>query len=171
LLVRSRRLRARRRKEWGRVEASAPNQIWQSDMTKIWAGPAVPPHPLAKLNPSPSHSCSLFALFPALPFFRINHLQPLFAKHPGWGVPNAYRTQRERLRHPSSTSPFRMNTCKSVSKQTTLTPFRMNTYAKPGGEGGPPFTSRPHTRANRPQGAFGESIGIFGVAHRPALRR
>jgi transposase InsO family protein len=41
LLVRSRRLRARRRKEWGRVEASAPNQIWQSDMTKIWAGPAV----------------------------------------------------------------------------------------------------------------------------------
>jgi len=41
LLVRSRRLRARRRKEWGRVEAAEPNQIWQSDMTKIWAGPAV----------------------------------------------------------------------------------------------------------------------------------
>jgi len=40
LLVRSRRLRARRRKEWGRVEAVAPNQIWQSDMTKIWAGPS-----------------------------------------------------------------------------------------------------------------------------------
>jgi putative transposase len=41
LLVRSRRLRARRRREWGRVEASEPNQIWQSDMTKIWAGPTV----------------------------------------------------------------------------------------------------------------------------------
>ena len=41
LLVRSRRLRARRRKEWGRVEASRPNQIWQSDMTKVWAGPSV----------------------------------------------------------------------------------------------------------------------------------
>ena len=40
LLVRSRRLRARRKKEWGRVEATQPNQIWQSDMTKIWAGPA-----------------------------------------------------------------------------------------------------------------------------------
>jgi len=40
LLVRSRRLRARRKKEWGRVEAVAPNQIWQSDMTKVWAGPA-----------------------------------------------------------------------------------------------------------------------------------
>jgi putative transposase len=41
LLVLPRRLRARRRKEWGRVEAAEPNQIWQSDMTKIWAGPAV----------------------------------------------------------------------------------------------------------------------------------
>jgi putative transposase len=41
LLVRSRRLRARRKKEWGRVEVAEPNQIWQSDMTKVWAGPAV----------------------------------------------------------------------------------------------------------------------------------
>jgi len=32
-------------------------------------------------------------------------------------------------------SPFRMNTCKSVSKQRTLTPFRMNTYEKQGGRG------------------------------------
>jgi|ERR1700676_517240 len=30
-------------------------------------------------------------------------------------------------------NPFRMNTCKSVSKQSTLTPFRINTYTKPGG--------------------------------------
>ena len=30
---------------------------------------------------------------------------------------------------------FRMNTCKSVSKQMTLTPFRMNTYEKHRGEG------------------------------------
>jgi len=41
LLVRSRQLRARRRKEWGRVEAPRPNQVWQSDLTKIWAGPSV----------------------------------------------------------------------------------------------------------------------------------
>jgi hypothetical protein len=32
-------------------------------------------------------------------------------------------------------STFRMNTCKSVSKQRTLTPSRMNTYAKPRGRG------------------------------------
>ncbi len=38
LLVRSRRLRARR-KRVGKVEANKQNQIWQSDMTKIWAGP------------------------------------------------------------------------------------------------------------------------------------
>src|SRR6266849_301339 len=34
-------------------------------------------------------------------------------------------------------SPFRINTCKSASKQTTLTPFRMNTYEKTGGGGTP----------------------------------
>src|SRR6266851_2677729 len=32
-------------------------------------------------------------------------------------------------------TPFRINTCKSVSKQSTLTTFRMNTYKKRG-EGG-----------------------------------
>jgi len=32
---------------------------------------------------------------------------------------------------------FRINTCKSVSKQTTLTFFRINTYEKPGGRGAP----------------------------------
>ena len=30
-------------------------------------------------------------------------------------------------------STFRMNTCESVSKQSTLSFFRMNTYAKTGG--------------------------------------
>jgi hypothetical protein len=54
---------------------------------------------------------------------------------------------------------FRMNTCKSVSKQSTLTIFRMNTYAKQG-EGGPysegpsgrkycvPFTGSCRRRSN-----------------------
>src|SRR6266446_736611 len=36
---------------------------------------------------------------------------------------------------------FRMNTCKSVSKQRTLTTFRMNTYEKQG-EGGYPRMPR-----------------------------
>src|ERR1700693_5830794 len=38
----------------------------------------LPSRPPAKLNPSLSHSWSLFALLSALPSFRINHLQPLF---------------------------------------------------------------------------------------------
>src|SRR5229473_6283232 len=94
-----------------------------------------PSHPPAKLTPSLSYSCSLFALFSALPSFTINHLQPLFAKHPGWGYPNASMEHLEllssdkgRRRNCSSITTFRINTCKSVSKQSTLTTFRMNTY-------------------------------------------
>src|SRR5712691_3033359 len=102
----------------------------------------LPPHPPAKLTPSPSYSCSLFALFSALPSFRINHLQPLFVKHPGGGYRDAsmghlelLSSEKERRQNCSSITSFRINTCKSVSKQSTLTTFRMNTYAKRG-EGG-----------------------------------
>ena len=38
LLVTPRRTRARRKKEWSRVVAELPNQLWQTDMTKVWAG-------------------------------------------------------------------------------------------------------------------------------------
>src|SRR5207302_7075438 len=54
----------------------------------------------------------------------------------------ARRTGSNHSKHPRSArttrhadvplTPFRMNTCKSASKQRTLSPFRMNTYAKPG---------------------------------------
>src|SRR6266436_4948985 len=37
-------------------------------------------------------------------------------------------------------TPFRINTCKSVSKQTTLSTFRINTYEKQGEGGGSPQT-------------------------------
>src|SRR5216683_7134687 len=46
-------------------------------------------------------------------------------------------------------SPFRMNTCKSVSKQRTLTPFRMNTYEKQGGGGWLWLTSEPTSQRLR----------------------
>ncbi len=66
-----------------------------------------------------------------------------------WAVnlaPQLHRTSRAAASFPLSTLPaqpqhrvllshFRMNTCKSVSKQTTLSTCRMNTYAKPGGRG------------------------------------
>jgi len=41
LLVRQRRFQVSRRKDWGKVEALHPNRVWQSDMTKVWAGPSV----------------------------------------------------------------------------------------------------------------------------------
>ena len=41
LLVRQRRFQVSRRKDWGKVEALHPNHVWQSDMTKVWAGPSV----------------------------------------------------------------------------------------------------------------------------------
>lgn len=40
LLVRSRRLRVTRRKDWSTMNVSEPDQVWQMDMTKVWAGPA-----------------------------------------------------------------------------------------------------------------------------------
>jgi hypothetical protein len=42
----------------------------------------------------------------------------------------------------SSLSTFRINTCKTVSKQTTSSPFRINTYEKPGGGGALCFAPR-----------------------------
>ena len=39
----------------------------------------------------------------------------------------------EPLHNSGANKRFRINTCKSVSKQTTLSAFRMNTYAKGGG--------------------------------------
>ncbi len=40
LLVRQRRFQVSRRKDWGKVEALHPDCVWQSDMTKVWAGPS-----------------------------------------------------------------------------------------------------------------------------------
>src|SRR5258708_31956653 len=40
------------------------------------------------------------------------------------------------MQNATPVSPFRMNTCKSGSKQRTLTTFRMNTYEKQGEGGG-----------------------------------
>ncbi len=39
LLVEMRRLRVTRRKQWSTVHTTEPNQVWQMDMTKVWAGP------------------------------------------------------------------------------------------------------------------------------------
>src|SRR6266446_6144121 len=104
--------------------------------------PILPPGPPVKLTPSLSCSWSLLCAPKKRNSHKINSLQPLFPKHPGWGYPNAsmghpgtLSGEKERRRSCSSITTFRINTCKSVSKQSTLTTFRMNTYEKRG-EGG-----------------------------------
>jgi hypothetical protein len=101
-----------------------------------------------------SFACRLFAslcsLFRAR-FLCFQQVAASFAKMPGVGYPNAFSASAfapsaslryplpkgsHRQRNCSSTSSFRINTCKSVSKQTTLTPFRINTCEKTrGGRG------------------------------------
>src|ERR1700732_2496142 len=67
-----------------------------------------------------------------------NHLTPFPPTFPGKIISKRILSAKNSARAPAiPLSTFRMNTCKSVSKQRTLTPFRMNTYAKTGGRGYP----------------------------------
>jgi hypothetical protein len=108
--------------------------------------------------PSPS-LCSLclrgkFHVFSSLPTLEISsrsfsHSLPLFStacrlfsQNTRGGIPPGDRA------HPlfprsvrAAASTFKINTSKSVSKQATLTPFRMNTYEKPRGRGDPATSS------------------------------
>ena len=91
------------------------------------------PRPLpTKLTPLLPYSCSLFVGPKKVNAFGIKQIQPLFGKHPGWGVPPAACLGASCLAPRRSITPFRINTCKSATKQTTLTISRINTYAKPG---------------------------------------
>ena len=80
-------------------------------------------------------------------------LESTFTKNTGGvGVtgPFAFPPALTLMAQPKNRAPlsiFRMNTRKSVTKQTTLTFFRMNTYAKTGG-GSPPRTD--HTGTSLP---------------------
>src|ERR1700732_1564865 len=90
---------------------------------------------------TPLLSASSELLFSQLLCFQ-NHLRcPLvfrfanFLSRQAGGRPAPPRARSKISINPISL--FRMNTCKSVSKQRTLSTFRMNTYAKPGGGGLP----------------------------------
>ena len=65
-----------------------------------------------------------------------SHLTPFPPTFPGKTTCKRILSAKNSARAPAiPLSTFRMNTCKSVSKQRTLSPFRMNTYAKTGGRG------------------------------------
>jgi hypothetical protein len=59
-----------------------------------------------------------------------NHRQPTLSPRPPQPRPHLLPQNKT-----GPLSSFRMNTCKSVSKQRTLSSFRINTYAKTGGGG------------------------------------
>ena len=97
--------------------------------------------------------CSLSTLCPLSPlstaFTPNRSLTPLstaFTQTHRGGGPSVCRIRSKiTIRKPkfdALLSTFRMNTCKSVSKQRTLTAFRMNTYEKRGGGG--PLRNRPY---------------------------
>ncbi len=86
--------------------------------------PPLAPHNLPALftATSPTHYLAARSLYPSVPLphrstkpFTINsyEMRPII----------------------TALTTFRINTCKSASKQTTLSPFRINTYEKQGGGG------------------------------------
>jgi hypothetical protein len=86
---------------------------------------------LAKASPVPSYSYRLFVVSKEAKSFAIKQIHTLSQKHRVGGH-HGYRYADAK---PHGNNPFIINTCESVSKQRTLTTFRMNTYAKQG-EGG-----------------------------------
>ena len=66
----------------------------------------------------------------------------------------AYPPLRSYALRMGAPNPFRMNTCKSVSKQSTLTTFRMNTYEKHRG-GGSLWLTRHATKRVCPERSSG----------------
>jgi len=87
--------------------------------SRVISNKPLPPLRHSTLTLDPSISCSLFVLFFRLPSFVFNLLQPLFAKHPGWGVPPraSLSFQNRASKHPvSSTNSlvFLSHPCKPV---------------------------------------------------------
>src|ERR1700675_4599469 len=113
----------------------------------LLTSPATIPSPPPALHPAnnrfftPLFSASSESLFSQILCFQIYLRCPLVFQITNVLTLKGERRQRSpRPRHTVPLGPislFRMNTCKSVSKQRTLSTFRMNTYAKTGGGGLP----------------------------------
>ena len=126
-------------------------------------------------NPRPFNLLQPLASLFAAPVLCFQQLAASFAKTPGWGVhslrgnpcllslPRASRgapkgahfTTGCKYTELATLTTFRINTCKSVSKQRTLTLSRMNTYKKPGE--GVPLRSIKH-QATEPSAPRSASI-------------
>src|SRR5216684_342726 len=98
----------------------------------------LPLHPPAKLNPSPSHSCKLLCAPQKVNSRQISSLQPLFAKHPGWGYPSEDVRCTGAQKCPS-VSPLFATLTHSVSRKS----FACHSYAntRDGGVTPPPISA------------------------------
>src|SRR5260370_7228317 len=85
-------------------------------------------------SPRPGHLFSSYTIHLRLYFSEFAHCFSAARGHAG--VHFLKRKPAYSAQFLCSISPFRINTCKSVSKQRTSTSFRMNTYEKPPGGGG-----------------------------------
>src|SRR5258708_18323296 len=86
-------------------------------------------HPrLSRPDPGPIHPPRPTRIHQRLRYRHLAPHHPLFLRP----SPRSARICSPALAAPTS---FRINTCKSVTKQTTLTLFRINTYEKRGGWG------------------------------------
>src|SRR5260221_6174534 len=94
-----------------------------------------------------------------------SHSTPFLPTFPGKIVCKRIESAKDFTRAPAiPLSTFRMNTCKSVSKQRTLSPFRMNTYAKTGG-GGPISTGYgPGTSLTEQTGSIPDTARTLATA-------
>ena len=91
-------------------------------------------------SPHPQHASTDHRFLSPLFSQRYELLFPqLFCFHNHLRCPLVFSSRCIFPRRTHKTGPrvttFRMNTCKNVSKQRTLSPSRMNTYEKPGGRG------------------------------------
>jgi hypothetical protein len=78
------------------------------------------------------------------------HRSCSFSRVTGLPRPVPTRSGASRGHLPRVTFSFRINTCKSVSRQMTLTLFRMNTYEKQGGGGSGPSAISGADKVSRP---------------------
>jgi hypothetical protein len=126
---------ARRRKKYSLVRASFFNSITSSE--SITTFNSFTSNSFRTLSLNGAHA-TLFFSIPSALFLSPWGCIPLPILHSLCTRAQALRDFLPRVSWghlPRVTYSLRINTCKSVSKQTTLTPFRMNTYEKQGGGG------------------------------------
>jgi len=142
-------------------------EVSRSEFWTLGGGPRRLPVPETKLRdtrggiPSSPSTSTALTIPTGSKGFKV-----LWARFPSCPLPHLRPPPRL---HPLCVSTFRINTCKSVSKQRTLTLFRMNTYEKPRGRGGPPGRTAAHVQNQNAARRrwFKRAAWLTGLPRRP----